>query len=99
MIEGTPIEPGELTQALLTLAGAARERLTLVSPVVEPGVLEALREVLRPDVEVVVVSDSSSHVRLAAADEHLAILLSTTLTSVGTGIGWIAPTEAVATLP
>ena len=93
MTDGTTIEPEDLTETLLAVAGGAHERLTVVSPVVEPAALEALREVLRPGVEIEVITTLGSHQRIVAADRSVAVILSTNLTAAGTGLGWIEPGE------
>jgi hypothetical protein len=93
MTTGTCVEPEDLTETLLAVAGDARQRLTIVGPVVEPAAIEALREVLRPGVEVVVVSTPGSHHRFLALDRSVAVILSTNFTVVGTGLGWVEPTE------
>lgn len=93
MTDGTYIAPEDLTEALLAVAGAAHERLTVVSPVVEPAALDALREVLRPGVEIEVITTLGSHQRIVAADRSVAVILSTSFTVVGTGLGWVEPEE------
>ena len=93
MTTSTYIEPEGLTETLLATAGAARERVTIVSPLVEPAAIEALREVLRPGVEIEVITTLGSHQRLVASDRSVAVILSTNLTAVGTGLGWIEPNE------
>jgi hypothetical protein len=83
------IESSDLRETLLRVAGAARERVMIISPRVEPAALEALRAVLRPDVQVEVVSDPGSHLKLLVADRRVAMILSTNMTVIGTGLGFI----------
>ena len=88
MTLGTNIDSEGLQDALLAVVGAARDRLTIMSPVVEPAVLDVLREHLRDQVEVEVVSRPGCHAKLVVADHRVAMVLSMSLISGGTGIAF-----------
>ena len=88
-MNGTPIGPEDLHGVLLLVAGAARERLLVLSPVVDPLAVEALQSALRAGVQLVIASDTSSHVKAVVADGRLAVVTSTSLIAVGTGLGFV----------
>ena len=93
MIQGTHIPPEDLTQTILAVVRLARRHVTIISPVVEEVVLQAIREHAREGVEIDVRSDVRGHVKLLVADEQVALTTSTSFTGVGTGIGWVEPAE------
>lgn len=88
-MNGTPIEPEDLRDVLLRVAACARSRLLVLSPAVESAAVDALRDVLRPGVELEVAGDGRSHVKALVADDRLAVVTSTSLTAVGTGLGFV----------
>ena len=93
MIQGTYIEPEDLTQTILAVVRLAQRRVTIISPVVEEVVLEVIREHAREGVEIEVRAEGRGHAQMVVADEHVALTTSTSFNSVGTGIGWVEPDE------
>ena len=81
------IPSSEIPAALAHVAGAAKSRILVVAPRVDDVVLDFIRQGVAQEVEVEVVR----HERMKAviADEDLALILSTALTSAGTGVGFV----------
>ena len=93
MIQGTYIEPEDLTQTILAVVRLAQRRVTIISPVVEEVVLEVIREHAREGVEIEVRAEGRGHAQMVVADEHVALTTSTSFTVAGTGLGWVEPGE------
>ena len=93
MMQGTHIPPEDLTQTILAVVRLARRRVTIISPVLEEVVLEVIREHAREGVEIEVRSDVRGHAQMVVADHRSALLLSSSFSAVGTGLGWVEPEE------
>lgn len=76
----------ELPAAIAHVAGSARRHLLVVAPRVDDVVLDLIRRGVAPDVEVEVVRHE--RIKAVIADRDLALVLSTSLTPVGTGIAF-----------
>ena len=93
MIQGTHVEPEDLTATILAVVHLARRHLTLISPVVEDAVMKVIREHVSDGVAIEVRSDARRRVQIIVADERVALWMSTSLTVVGTGVGRVEPEE------
>ena len=85
------IPSAELPAAILHVAGCAKRHLLIVAARVDDVVLDFIKRGTAPGVEVEV----RHHPRVTAvlADSALALVLSTSLTPVGTGIGFVPEVE------
>ena len=85
------IPSAELPAAILHVAGCARDRLALIAPVVDPKVEAIVRGHVAKGVTVEVVH----HPRIKAViAEEIALRLSTSITAVGTGLGFVPEVES-----
>ena len=83
------IPSSEIPAALAHVAGAAKSRILVVAPRVDDVLLDFIRASVAPDVRVEIVHHE--RIKAVIADRNLAVVLSTSLTSAGTGVGFIPP--------